>query len=271
LTGDNRGAAKSISDAVQLDEFYAELLPEDKVKKVEELMQKYSQVAMVGDGVNDTPAMAAASLGISMGAAGSDAAIETADIALMSDDLSKLAWLVKHARSTLNIIKQNVAFSLIVKAVFMGLIFANKSTLWMAMASDMGATLVVVSNALRLVRAAAKPTTQAVHTPELGLAVREECCPNCPMDMITRSRIASEDNAAYSYECCSDSCKPTVKTEDNGDATLNFPANIQQGDCECCIEYYDTNLSLGSSSFLSSATASSSNAKASASEGYEEF
>ncbi len=151
LTGDNQGAAKAIAESIAIDEYHAELLPEDKISQVKSLVQTYKKVAMVGDGINDAPAMATASLGIAMGAAGSDAAIETADIALMSDDLEKLAWLVKHSRHTLNVIKQNVVFSLAVKAIFTGLIFANKSTLWMAMASDMGATFIVVSNALRLV------------------------------------------------------------------------------------------------------------------------
>jgi len=152
LTGDNKGAAKTIAESIGIDEFRAELLPEDKVKNVKDLVQTYKKVAMVGDGINDAPAMATASLGIAMGAAGSDAAIETADIALMSDDLEKLAWLVKHARDTLFIIKQNVVFSILVKATFAGLIFANKSSLWLAMLGDVGATFVVVSNALRLVK-----------------------------------------------------------------------------------------------------------------------
>ena len=150
LTGDNEGAAKTIADSIGIDEYYAELLPEDKVKQVELLMKKYRRVAMVGDGVNDAPAMAVSSLGIAMGTAGSDAAIETADIALMSDDLGKLAWLVNHSHRTLNIIKQNVVFSIAVKLAFVGLTFANKSTLWMAMISDIGASFIVVSNGLRL-------------------------------------------------------------------------------------------------------------------------
>ncbi len=150
LTGDNKGAAQAIAHLIGIDDYYAELLPEDKVKQVENLVARYKHVAMVGDGINDAPAMAVSSLGIAMGAAGSDAAIETADIALMSDDLEKLAWLINHSRHTLNIIKQNVVFSLAVKGIFVGLIFINKSTLWMAMLSDMGSTFLVVSNALRL-------------------------------------------------------------------------------------------------------------------------
>lgn len=160
LTGDNEGAAKTIATSVGIDEYYAELLPEDKVYQVEALMKKYKGVAMVGDGVNDAPAMAASSLGIAMGAAGSDAAIETADIALMSDDLSKLSWLINHSHHTLNVIKQNIFFSLLVKSAFVGLTFANKSTLWMAMLSDMGSSFIVVSNGLRLLNNKAQATPQ---------------------------------------------------------------------------------------------------------------
>jgi Cd2+/Zn2+-exporting ATPase len=152
LTGDNRVTAEAIARAVGMDEVYAELSPEDKVKKVEELVGRYETVAMVGDGVNDAPALARANLGIAMGAIGSDAAIETADVALMTDDISKLPWLVRHAKRTLAIIRQNIVFSLGVKAIFIGLTFAGFATLWGAIAADMGASLVVVVNALRLLR-----------------------------------------------------------------------------------------------------------------------
>lgn len=152
LTGDNRVTAQAIAGEVGIDDVHAELLPEDKVRKVEELVARYGTVAMVGDGVNDAPALARASLGIAMGAIGSDAAIETADIALMTDDVSRLPWLVRHARRTLAIIRENIVFALGVKAVFFVLTFAGLATLWGAIAADVGASLLVVANALRLLR-----------------------------------------------------------------------------------------------------------------------
>jgi Zn2+/Cd2+-exporting ATPase len=152
LTGDNRATAKAIAREVGIDEVHAELLPEDKVSKVEELVRQYQVVAMVGDGVNDAPALARANLGIAMGAIGSDAAIETADIALMTDDISKLPWLVGHSKRTLSIIRQNIVFSLGVKAIFVVLTFSGFATLWGAIAADVGASLLVVVNALRLLR-----------------------------------------------------------------------------------------------------------------------
>jgi Cd2+/Zn2+-exporting ATPase len=153
LTGDNRATADAIAREVGIDEVHAELLPEDKVRKIEELVARYGTVAMVGDGINDAPALARASLGIAMGAVGSDAAIETADIALMTDDISRLPWLVRHAKRTLAIIRQNIIFSLGVKAVFFMLTFAGMATLWGAIAADVGASLLVVANALRLLHA----------------------------------------------------------------------------------------------------------------------
>lgn len=152
LTGDNQGTADAIAKQAGIDEVRAELLPEDKVDAVEKLVEKYEHVAMIGDGVNDAPALARASLGLAMGAAGSDAAIETADIALMSDDLSKLPWLIHHSRRTLSIIRQNIGFSLAVKALFVILTFAGYASLWAAIAADMGASLLVIGNGLRLLR-----------------------------------------------------------------------------------------------------------------------
>ncbi|MEX0745782.1 MAG: heavy metal translocating P-type ATPase [Phycisphaeraceae bacterium] len=152
LTGDNHATANAIARELGIDHVHAELLPEHKVETVEALVREHGRVAMVGDGVNDAPALAVSSLGIAMGAAGSDAAIETADIALMADDLTKLPWAVGHSRRTLNIIHQNIAFALGLKVVFVTLTLFGLATLWMAIAADMGASLVVIFNGLRLLR-----------------------------------------------------------------------------------------------------------------------
>lgn len=161
LTGDNRGTGEAIGRQAGVDEVRAELLPEEKVTAVEALVRQYKHVAMIGDGVNDAPAMARATLGIAMGAAGTDAALETADIALMSDDLRGVAWLVQHSRLTLAIIRQNIFASLTVKAVFVALTLAGHASLWAAIAADMGASLLVIANGLRLLRGAKKPPASA--------------------------------------------------------------------------------------------------------------
>jgi Cd2+/Zn2+-exporting ATPase len=153
LTGDNKGTADVVGREIGVDEIRAELLPADKVKAIEELVERYGQVGMIGDGVNDAPAMARSTLGIAMGAAGTDAAIETADIALMSDDLSRLPWLIRHSRRALSIIRQNIVASLTVKALFVVLTLLGHSSLWAAIAADTGMSLLVVFNALRLLGA----------------------------------------------------------------------------------------------------------------------
>ena len=160
LTGDNRTTAEAVAAEAGIDEIRAELLPEDKVAAVDALVDEVhrgepgrrTRVAMVGDGVNDAPALARADLGVAMGAAGSDAAIETADVALMADDLSRLPWLVGHSRRTLAVIRQNAAFALGVKLAVFLLAAAGHATLWAAIAADMGASLLVIANALRLLR-----------------------------------------------------------------------------------------------------------------------
>ena len=152
LTGDNRGTAEAIGRETGVSEIRAELLPDEKVAAIQALVARYQRVAMVGDGINDAPALASASLGIAMGGAGSDAAIETADIALLSDDLSRLPWLIRHSRKTLRVIRQNITFSLSVKAIFVALTFLGAASLWAAIAADMGAALLVVANSLRLLR-----------------------------------------------------------------------------------------------------------------------
>jgi len=150
LTGDNAGIAQAVAREVGIADVRAELLPEDKLRAVESLVNGIGSTAMIGDGINDAPALAAATLGIAMGAVGSDAAVETADIALMSDDLSKIPWLIRHAQRTLRVIRQNIFFALGVKVIFMALALLNLGTLWMAIAADTGASLIVILNALRL-------------------------------------------------------------------------------------------------------------------------
>lgn len=150
LTGDNPGAAANVALAVGIDEVRAELLPAGKVAAIEELLSRHLVVGMIGDGVNDAPAMARASLGIAMGVVGTDAALETADVALMSDDLSQVAWLIGHARRTTKIIRQNIIASLGVKAAFLLLTCIGHANLWTAIAADTGISLAVVFNALRL-------------------------------------------------------------------------------------------------------------------------
>ncbi|CTQ55849.1 putative cadmium-transporting ATPase [Roseibium album] len=152
LTGDNERTAQAVAKEVGIDEVRAELLPEDKVTAIEELTREHEVVAMVGDGVNDAPAMARANFAIAMGAVGSDAAIETADIALMSDDIGKLPWLVDHSRHTMNIIRQNITVALVTKALFVGLTAFGMAAMWGAIAADVGVSLAVVANALRLLK-----------------------------------------------------------------------------------------------------------------------
>ncbi|WP_208982350.1 cation-translocating P-type ATPase [Pseudovibrio sp. JE062] len=152
LTGDNKATAERVAASVGIDEVRAELLPEDKVAAVEQLSHEYETVAMIGDGVNDAPAMARASFGVAMGAIGSDAAIETADIALMKDDLSCLPWLIHHSKRTLQIIHQNIAFAFVVKGLLVILTALGFASLWAAILGDVGATLIVVTNALRLLK-----------------------------------------------------------------------------------------------------------------------
>ena len=152
LTGDNERVAEAVASVTGVDRYEAELLPEDKVKAIEKLREKWDCVAMVGDGVNDAPAMAAADVGIAMGAIGADAAIECADIALMSDELDRLPWLIRHSRRTLGVIKQNIVFALGIKLAFIILAVAGLAQLWMAIAADMGASLLVIFNGLRLLR-----------------------------------------------------------------------------------------------------------------------
>ena len=152
LTGDHDAAARAMARAVGVDDVRSSLLPDQKLAAVGELRQAYGVVAMVGDGVNDAPALAAADVGIAMGVAGTDAALETADVALMADELAKIPFAIRLSRATARNIRVNIAFSLALKALFLVMAVAGVATLWMAVVADTGASLIVVANALRLLR-----------------------------------------------------------------------------------------------------------------------
>lgn len=152
LTGDNDLVAKKVANGLGINSFYAELLPEEKLSIVDKLMEEKQQVAMIGDGINDAPALAKANIGIAMGAAGTDTALETADVALMADDLSKLPLLIRLSRKTMEIIKQNIILALGLKLAAILLVFPGWLTLWMAVLADMGASLLVTANGLRLLK-----------------------------------------------------------------------------------------------------------------------
>ncbi|SDK26338.1 heavy metal translocating P-type ATPase [Lacicoccus qingdaonensis] len=152
LTGDNEGTAKMISNQTSVNRYFAELMPEDKVNAIRKLQSEGHKVAMVGDGINDAPALAMSDLGIAMGGAGTDTAMETSDIVLMADNLDKLSGTMHISRKALTIIKQNIWFSLIIKAVALLLIVPGWLTLWMAVLSDTGAALIVILNSLRLLK-----------------------------------------------------------------------------------------------------------------------
>jgi Cd2+/Zn2+-exporting ATPase len=151
LTGDNKRVAKALSADIGLDGYFAELLPEDKAKIVNGIKKAHGVTVMVGDGVNDAPALAASNVGIAMGATGSDAALETADIALMSNDLSRVEYTIRLGKYTLVIIKENVMFAIAIKVVFITLAVFGLANLWMAVFADMGASLIVTLNGMRLI------------------------------------------------------------------------------------------------------------------------
>ncbi|HWF83510.1 MAG TPA: heavy metal translocating P-type ATPase, partial [Vicinamibacterales bacterium] len=153
LTGDSEGTARALANELGVDEFRAELLPEDKLDAVRDLRRRFGSVAMVGDGVNDAPALASADVGIAMGAVGSDAALETADVALMADELLKIPYAFRLSRATVRNIKANLAISIVMKAAFIVAAIAGVATLWMAVVADTGASVIVIANALRLLRA----------------------------------------------------------------------------------------------------------------------
>lgn len=151
ITGDNERTAKAIAQQIGVDEYHAQLLPQEKVNIIDKLNSKFGCIAMVGDGINDAPSLATSSVGIAMGAIGSDVALDTADVALMHDDLSKISYLINLAKKTLNIVKQNVTTSIIIKSSFAILALLGMISLWLAVAiGDMGLSLAVILNAMRL-------------------------------------------------------------------------------------------------------------------------
>ena len=152
LTGDNERVAAAIAQHVGLSDYRAGLMPEQKVEAIQSLTAEYGQVAMVGDGVNDAPALAQATVGIAMGGAGTDVALETADVALMADDLSKLPFAIGLGRATRKVIFQNLAIALGVILLLIGLSVTGLASLSLAVVLHEGSTLVVVANALRLLR-----------------------------------------------------------------------------------------------------------------------
>ena len=152
LTGDNERTAREIGKQVGVSDIKASLLPEDKLNFIKELRGKHKKVGMVGDGVNDAPALAASTVGVAMGGAGTDTALETADIALMSEDLNQLPYTIKLSRKAVAIIKQNITFSLAIKLLALLLVIPGWLTLWIAIFADMGATLLVTLNSLRLLK-----------------------------------------------------------------------------------------------------------------------
>lgn len=152
LTGDNTHTAQAIAAQVGIDQAQGDLLPTDKLKAIEDLYGKNHRVGMVGDGINDAPALARAEIGFAMAAAGTDTAIETADVALMDDDLRKIPAFIRLSRQTSSILKQNIALALVIKAIFLAVTFMGMGTMWMAVFADMGVSLLVVFNGLRLLR-----------------------------------------------------------------------------------------------------------------------
>ena len=152
LTGDREAAAQAVADTLGLDEVHAELLPADKVSEVEQLLAKESEkgkLAFVGDGINDAPVLTRADIGIAMGSMGSDAAIEAADVVLMDDDVRKIASIVKIARKTLRIVKQNIVFALAVKALVLILGALGMANMWEAVFADVGVSVIAILNSMR--------------------------------------------------------------------------------------------------------------------------
>ena len=152
LTGDNTATAQTIARQAGIDDARGNLLPEDKLSAIEDLQKRYGSTAMTGDGINDAPALARADIGIAMGAAGTDTAMEAADVVIMNDDLRRIPEVIRLSRRTRAVLWQNIVLALGIKAVFLVLAVSGSATMWMAVFADMGASLLVVFNGLRLLR-----------------------------------------------------------------------------------------------------------------------
>ena len=152
LTGDNKGTAHKIAKLAGIKEVYAELMPEDKLSAIKDLQSKGYRVGMIGDGINDAPALVQSEVGIAMGGIGSDTAMETADVVLMSDDINQLTRTISISNKAKNIIKQNIYFAIIIKLIAFVLVFPGLLTLWLAVLSDTGAAILVILNSLRLLK-----------------------------------------------------------------------------------------------------------------------
>jgi Cd2+/Zn2+-exporting ATPase len=169
LTGDNTATAKAIATQAGITEARGELLPEAKLEAIREMQQRYGPTAMIGDGINDAPALAQADIGFAMGGAGTDVAMEAADVVIMNDNLQRVAETVRLSQRTHNVLWQNISLALGIKAVFLVLAVFGSATMWMAVFADMGASLLVVGNGLRLLRGVkvlspgVKRNTEAAH------------------------------------------------------------------------------------------------------------
>ena len=152
LTGDNQATAEAIGREAGLTDIRGNLLPEDKLAAIQAMQKQYGATAMTGDGINDAPALAQADIGVAMGAAGTDIAMEAADVVVMNDDLRRIAETVRLSQRTHAVLWQNIVLALGIKAVFLLLALFDNASMWMAVFADMGASLLVVFNGLRLMR-----------------------------------------------------------------------------------------------------------------------
>lgn len=157
LTGDNAATARTIAAQAGIDDAKGNLLPQDKLSALQTLHRRYGSVGMIGDGINDAPALAQADIGFAMGGAGTDTAMEAADVVIMNDDLRRVPATIRLSKKTHAVLWQNITLALGIKAVFFVLAVFGSATMWMAVFADMGASLIVVANGLRLVKASIEP------------------------------------------------------------------------------------------------------------------